>query len=92
MLLDGRDLRTVDPSALHARTAVVSQDPVLFSASIRENITFGCRRLGSGPGGHASPVEFSLQEVQEAARLAQAHSFIAQKEGGYDAQVGERGS
>lgn len=50
---------------------MVSQEPVLFSGSVKDNITYG---LG----------ECSLQRVQEAARKANAHGFISQLEKGYD--------
>lgn len=50
---------------------MVGQEPVLFSGSVKDNITYG---LG----------ECSLQQIQEAARKANAHSFISQLEKGYD--------
>lgn len=51
--------------------AVVSQEPVLFSGSIRDNIAYGL-------------TECSLDEIQEAARKANAHDFIKQLDKGYD--------
>jgi ATP-binding cassette subfamily B protein len=58
--------------------AVVSDDPFLFSASVAENIAY------ARPGA-------SIDEVEQAARRAQAHEFIARLPQGYDTQVGERG-
>ncbi|CDQ57419.1 unnamed protein product [Oncorhynchus mykiss] len=58
--------------------AMVGQEPVLFSGSIKDNIAYGL-------------ADCSLERVQEAARRANAHSFISQLEKGYDTDVGERG-
>ena len=76
--LDGVDLRELDPSWLRRQVGVVSQEPVLFAASIRENIGYG------RPGA-------SDAEVERAARLAHAHAFITTFPHGYDTAVGERG-
>jgi len=78
VLVDGADVRTVDPHALRAQVAVVNDDPFLFSASVHENIAYA--RGGA-----------SREEVVEAARRAQAHDFIATLPDGYDTRVGERG-
>ncbi|MEQ2188736.1 hypothetical protein GOODEAATRI_018084 [Goodea atripinnis] len=56
---------------LARRIAVVSQEPVLFSGSIRDNITYGL-------------TDCSLEKIEEAARKANAHDFIKQLEKGYD--------
>lgn len=76
--LDGKDLRDLRLEYLRRQISVVLQDPVLFSASIRENITFG--RLGA-----------TSAEIEEAARKAQAHEFISALPHGYDTVLGERG-
>ncbi|TPV94306.1 MAG: ATP-binding cassette domain-containing protein [Myxococcales bacterium FL481] len=76
--LDGRDLRRLRLAQLRASMAVVSQDPVLFSGSIRDNIRYG--RL-----------EATDVEVEQAARAANAHGFITGFPDGYDTVVGERG-
>lgn len=76
--LDGRDLRTLDPSWLRRQVGVVSQEPLLFSSSIAENIRFG------RPGATDA-------EVEAAARAANAHDFIAKFPDGYATKVGERG-
>ena len=78
VLVDGVDVREVDVRSLRAQVAVVDDAPFLFSASIAENIAY------------ARP-DATLEEVQEAARHAQAHDFIARLPEGYDTQVGERG-
>jgi ATP-binding cassette, subfamily B, bacterial len=76
--LDGVDLRDYRLADLRRQLGIVLQDPVLFSASIAENIAY------------ARP-EATSREIEAAARAAEAHDFIAALPGGYDAQVGERG-
>ncbi|MBD0329090.1 MAG: ABC transporter ATP-binding protein [Thermoleophilia bacterium] len=76
--VDGVDVRDLRLSSLRRAVGVVAQDPFLFSASVRENIAFGA------PGA-------SDEEVEHAARLAQAHEFIAELPNGYDTVIGERG-
>jgi ATP-binding cassette subfamily B protein len=77
ILVDGRDIADVTLSSLRPSIAVVFQDAGLFNRSIGDNIAIG------RPGA-------TLAEVEEAARLAEAHDFIARKPGGYDFIVGER--
>ena len=76
--LDGIDLRDMNRTEFRAATALVPQDPVIFAASARENIRFG-------------RPEASDHEVEEAARAAAAHEFIAALPEGYDTYLGERG-
>jgi ABC-type multidrug transport system fused ATPase/permease subunit len=76
--IDGADVRAVNLGSLRAEIGVVSQDPFLFSAAVRENIAFGAE--------HATD-----EQVEHAARLAQAHDFIAALPEGYDTIIGERG-
>jgi ATP-binding cassette subfamily B protein len=76
--LDGIDVRDVKLKALRHAIGVISQDPFLFSATVRENITFGARDLDEA-------------EVERIARLAQAHEFVEQLPDGYDTIIGERG-
>jgi ABC-type multidrug transport system fused ATPase/permease subunit len=78
LVIDGADVRDVKLSSLRASIGVISQDPFLFSASVRENIAFGA----AGATG---------AQVEEAARLAQAHEFIVRLPQGYDTIIGERG-
>ncbi|MFL5941238.1 MAG: ABC transporter ATP-binding protein [Gaiellaceae bacterium] len=78
VLLDGVDVRDVTLKSLRHAVGLISQDPFLFSASVRENITFGAPGLGD-------------EEVERIARLAQAHEFVAELPDGYDTVIGERG-
>ncbi len=78
VLVDGADVRTVDPHALRAQIAVVNDDPFLFSATVHENIAY-------------ARSEATREEVVEAARRAQAHDFVSALPDGYDTRVGERG-
>jgi ATP-binding cassette subfamily B protein len=76
--LDGADIRTVSLSSLREAVAVVSDDPFLFSASVAENIAYG-----------RPPA--SMDEIEEAARRAQAYDFVTELPQGFDTRVGERG-
>jgi ATP-binding cassette subfamily B protein len=80
--VDGADVRDVPLADLRRRIALVSQDVYLFHGTIRENIAYGVRARG-GPATQA--------EIEEAARLAHLHDFIASLPQGYDTLVGERG-
>jgi subfamily B ATP-binding cassette protein MsbA len=76
--VDGHDVRALTLDSLRAQVAIVAQEVHLFAASVRENIRYG--RLDA-----------SDAEVEEAARAANAHEFIAALPLGYDTEVGERG-
>jgi ABC-type multidrug transport system fused ATPase/permease subunit len=76
--VDGNDVRAVTLASLRREIGVIAQDPFLFSATVRENIAFG------RPAATAD-------DVERAARLAQAHEFIAALPNGYDTVIGERG-
>jgi ATP-binding cassette subfamily B protein len=76
--LDGVDIRACDPAALRARIAIVPQDPVIFSTTALENIRYG-------------RPEASDAEVRDAAKAANAASFIEALSDGYGAFLGERG-
>jgi ATP-binding cassette subfamily B protein len=78
VLVDGVDVRDVRLSSLRSEIGVIAQDPFLFSATVRENIAFGRGDLGD-------------EEVERAARAAQAHEFIERLPKGYDTVIGERG-
>ena len=78
VMLDGVDLTTLRRADFRRQMALVPQDPVIFAASARENIRFG--RLDA-----------SDAEVEQAARAAAAHDFIADLPEGYDTWLGERG-
>jgi len=76
--IDGADVRSVDLLSLRHQIATVSDDPFLFSASVRDNIAY------------ARP-DATQEEVEDAARAAQADSFIRGLPEGYDTLIGERG-
>jgi ABC-type multidrug transport system fused ATPase/permease subunit len=76
--LDGTDVRDVTLNSLRHAIGVISQDPFLFSATVRENIMFGSPDLDDA-------------EVERIARLAQAHEFVERLPDGYDTVIGERG-
>ena len=76
--LDGADVRDVKLNSLRHAIGVISQDPFLFSATVRENITFGAPDPDDA-------------EVERIARLAQAHEFVERLPEGYDTVIGERG-
>ncbi len=76
--LDGYDIRHVQVKSLREQIGIVLQEPVLFGATVRENIAYG--RL-----------EATYEEIQAVAIAANAHEFIKQLPQGYDTLVGERG-
>lgn len=78
VLLDGVDLREVTQGSLRRQVVSVQQETFLFAASVRENIRY------------ARP-DATAEEVEQAARLANAHTFISELPEGYDTLVGERG-
>ncbi|MFN8186733.1 MAG: ABC transporter ATP-binding protein [Gaiellales bacterium] len=78
VLVDGIDVRELGLDSLRRSIGIVSQDPFLFSATVRENIAFGAP-------------EASDEEVEAAARTAQAHDFITALPDGYETAIGERG-
>jgi len=77
--LDGVDIREIDPFWLHSKMVIVTQEPVLFSDTIANNILYGNK--------HAD-----MDDVIEAAKNANAHNFIDTFPKKYDTLVGERGS
>ena len=76
--IDGADVRDVSLTSLRREIGIIAQDPFLFSASVRDNLTFG-------------RPEATDEEIREAARLAQAHEFIERLPEGYETVIGERG-
>jgi ATP-binding cassette subfamily B protein len=81
VLIDGADVRSVDPVELHQAIAVVDDAPFLFSTTIADNIAYARGGAGAVP----------RDDIERAARRAQAHEFIATLPDGYDTRVGERG-
>src|ERR1700756_2836874 len=78
VILDGRNVRESTKKSLRAQIAIVLQDTLLFSTTVRENIAYGRPNATD-------------EEIIEAARRAQAEEFIPQMPQGYDSLVGERG-
>ena len=76
--VDGIDVREMRIDQLRKSIGMVHQDPFLFSASIRENISFG-------------KPDASLEKVEAAAKAAMIHDFVMTLEEGYDTEIGERG-
>ena len=76
--LDGRDIRQITKKTLRAQIAIVLQDTLLFSTTVRENIAYG-------------RPDATDEEIIEAARRAQADEFIREMPQGYGSLVGERG-
>jgi ATP-binding cassette subfamily B protein len=76
--IDGRDIREYTLESLRSQISIVLQDSVLFAASVRDNIAYGAPNVTD-------------QEVEAAARLANAHEFIEALPDGYDTFLGERG-
>jgi subfamily B ATP-binding cassette protein MsbA len=76
--IDGKDIREVTLASLREQLAMVTQETVLFNETVRANIAYG-------------RPDVAQEEVERAARMAQAHDFIAQLPQGYDTVIGERG-
>ncbi|XP_052469054.1 ATP-binding cassette sub-family B member 10, mitochondrial [Carassius gibelio] len=79
--VDGRDIRDLNPYWLRSHIGTVSQEPVLFSCSIAENIAYGA----------ADPSRVTVEDIYRAAQIANAHDFIQEFPKGYDTVVGEKG-
>ncbi|OHT12887.1 ABC transporter family protein [Tritrichomonas foetus] len=79
VLLDGEDIRTLDPRWLHHVIGLVQQEPALFQMSIKENIKYGAP-------------DATDEEVLAAAEIASAKKFVDKLDHGFDQQVGDRGS
>ncbi|KAL7150975.1 hypothetical protein ABFS83_04G001400 [Erythranthe nasuta] len=77
--IDGIDIQKIQLKWLRQQMGLVSQEPILFSGSIRDNIAYG-------KGGNATEAE-----IISASELANAHKFISGLQQGYDTMVGERG-
>ncbi|MHB1310369.1 MAG: ABC transporter ATP-binding protein [Gemmatimonadaceae bacterium] len=80
ILLDGVDTRELTLASLRSLTGIVSQDTVLFNDSVRANIAYG--KTG----------DYTAEQIEAAARAANAHGFISELPGGYDTVLGERGT
>jgi len=78
ILVDGIDVRDWSLESLRSQISTIEQDVFLFSRTLRENIAFGA-------------ADASSEEIERAAREAQAHEFIASFPEGYETEIGERG-
>ena len=76
--IDGKDVTTISRKSLREYMGFVPQETILFSGSVRDNILFG-------------NLDASKQELEDAARIANAHEFIMELADGYDTEIGERG-
>lgn len=76
--IDGQDVRGLQVKSLREQIGIVPQETLLFGGTVRDNILYG-------------KLDATQQELEEAARSANAHDFIADLPRGYDTQVGERG-
>lgn len=79
--IDGHDIRDLNSYWLRSNTGTVSQEPVLFSCSIRDNITYGA----------LDPNAVTTEEIHQVARAANAYDFIQAFPSGFDTIVGEKG-
>ena len=80
ILLDGMETRDIKLAALRGLTGIVSQDTVLFHDTVRNNIAYG------------NVERFTADQIEAAARAANAHEFITRLPDGYDTVLGERGA
>lgn len=77
--IDGLDLRNLDISSLRSLMGIVNQEPILFNDTIYNNIAFGVENATS-------------EEIEYAAKIANAHEFILKTENGYQTNIGDRGT
>ncbi|KAG9344339.1 hypothetical protein JZ751_011008 [Albula glossodonta] len=80
--VDGHDVRDLNPYWLRSHIGTVSQEPVLFSCSIAENIAYGA----------VDPSQVTAQDIHRAAQVANAHTFIEAFPQGFHTVVGEKGN
>ena len=78
MLVDGTDVREIDLHTLRSNIGIVLQETILFSGSVKHNISFG-------------KPQASQSEIEEACITAQAHNFIMEMPNGYETELGQRG-
>jgi len=79
ILMDGKNIQAVTVNSLRALMGTVNQESILFNDSIFNNIAFG-------------KTDATMEQVEAAARIANAHDFIMDTENGYDTNIGDRGS
>ena len=76
--IDGTDIRNLRSADLRSMMGIVNQEPILFNDTIFNNIAFGVE-------------DATMEQVVEAAKVANAHEFIMEKEEGYQTNIGDRG-
>ena len=79
ILIDGRDVRDLSVKSLRDHISIVTQEPILFNESVRDNIRYG-------------RMDATDEQIEKAAKAAFAHEFILGFPGGYDTVIGELGS
>lgn len=85
--IDGTDIKNFTTHDLRAGMGIVCQEPILFNDTVFNNITFGVDTTQPAPNGLTW-----REAVEQAARIANAHTFICEMEQGYDTVIGDRGS
>jgi subfamily B ATP-binding cassette protein MsbA len=80
ILLDGIDTQDITLPSLRAQIGIVAQDTVLFNDTVRANIAYGAQ------------AQYTAEQIERAARMANAHEFIEKLPQGYDTVLGERGT
>lgn len=76
--IDGKDIRNLPLLELRKKIGIILQETILFTGTIKENIAFG-------------KAEATQEEIEDAAKIAQAHEFISKLPNGYDTLVGQKG-
>jgi ATP-binding cassette, subfamily B, bacterial MsbA len=79
LLIDGVNIKNYSLHSLRSQMSIVTQEPILFNDTIANNISLG-------------KSDATKEEIMNAAKIANAHNFIIQKEEGYDTNIGDRGS
>jgi len=79
LLIDGKDIKEYSLHSLRQHISIVTQEPILFNDTIAANIALG-------------KPDATIEEIQEAAKIANAYDFIVKKEQGFDTMIGDRGS
>ncbi len=79
LLIDGINIREYGLHSLRSQMSIVTQEPILFNDTIAANIALGTEHS-------------TLEQIEQAAKIANAHEFIIKKEAGYETNIGDRGS
>ncbi|KAG2379269.1 hypothetical protein C9374_007408 [Naegleria lovaniensis] len=80
VFIDGVDIKDIDPKWLHKNVGIVTQEPILFATTIRENIAYA---VGNE--------NVSNEQIEQAAKAANCHNFIMDLPNGYNTLLGEKG-